>query len=161
MGLDFGIEVKFKNKKTGESITFEIAYWRKFWTLRDEVLRLFGKSTDEYLTIIKPEDLRKIIKLLAEAIVDRDNEMFHDSVWGGNRGRRITAYQIERLCFWDSLFESLLWIKEDKDETRRKQTIDDLEIDERYFYDESSEELEYILMNIEDYDITIEIYNSY
>ena len=160
MGLDFSIEVEFKNKKTGESEIFEIAYWRKFWTLRDEVLRLFGKSTDEYLTIIKPEDLRKIIKLLAEAIADRDNEVFHDSIWGGNVGRRITAHQIERLCFWDSLFESLLWIKEDETSSR-KQVIDDLEIDESYFYGGSSEPLEYMLMHIEDYDFIIKIYNSY
>ncbi len=160
MGLDFSIEVDFKNKKTGESLTFEMAYWRKFWTLRDEVLRLFDQSTDEYLTIIKPEDLRKIIKLLADAITDRDSEIFHDSIWGGNVGRRITVHQIERLCFWDSLFESLLWIKED--EAHREQIIDDLEIDiERYEYDASSEDLEHVLMSIEDYDFTIRIENSY
>lgn len=160
MGLDFSIEVEFKNKKTGESMTFEMAYWRKFWTLRNEVLHLFGKDADEFLTIIKPEDLRKIIKLLAEAIADRDSEIFHDSIWGGNVGRRITARQIERLCLWDSLFESLLWIKED--ETSRKQIIDDLEIDiERFDYEPSSAELEYVLTFIEDYDFTIKIYNSY
>lgn len=160
MGLDFSIEVEFKNKKTGESMTFEIAYWRKFWTLRNEVLHLFGKDADEFLTIIKPEDLRKIIKLLTEAIADRDSEIFHDSIWGGNVGRRITARQIERLCFWDSLFESLLWIKEDK--TSRKQIIDDLEIDiEHYEYDTSNEDLKQVLTSIEDYDITIKIYNSY
>lgn len=160
MGLDFGIKVKFKNKKTGESMIFEMAYWRKFWTLRDEVLHLFGKSTDEFLTIIKPEDLRKIIKLLAEAITDRDNEMFRDSLWGKNEGRRITARQITRLCFWDSLFESLPYIKED--EIHREQIIDDLEIDiECYEYDTSNEDLKHVLMSIEDYDVTIEIYNSY
>lgn len=160
MGLDFSIEVEFKNKKTGESMTFEMAYWRKFWTLRNEVLHLFGKDADEFLTIIKPEDLRKIIKLLAEAIADRDSEIFHDSIWSGNVGRRITVRQIERLCLWDSLFESLLWIKED--ETSRKQIIDDLEIDiERFDYEPSSAELEYVLTFIEDYDFTIKIYNSY
>lgn len=160
MGLDFSIEVEFKNKKTGESMAFEIAYWRKFWTLRNEVLHLFGKDADEFLTIIKPEDLRKIIKLLTEAIADRDSEIFHDSIRGGNVGRRITARQIERLCLWDSLFESLLWIKEDK--TSRKQIIDDLEIDiERFDYEPSSAELEYVLTFIEDYDFTIKIYNSY
>lgn len=159
MGLDFSIRVEFKNKKTGESMTFEIAYWRKFWALRNEVLHLFDRNTDEFLTIIKPEDLAKIINLLAEAITDRDSEI-HDSVWGRNMGRRITARQIERLCFWDSLFESLPYIKEDK--ARREEIIDDLEVDiECYEYDTSNEDLKHILMSIEDYDITIEIYNSY
>ena len=160
MGLDFGIEVIFKHKKTGATTHFEAAYWRKFWALRNEVLRLFDKDSDEYLTVIEPEDLAKIINLLAEAITDRDSWMFENSIWGRNMGRRITVHQITRLCFWDSLFESLPYIKEDK--AHREEIIDDLEIDiERYEYDTSNEDLKHVLMSIEDYDITVEIYNSY
>lgn len=47
MGLDDGLMMRVKNKKTGTMALFEVCYWRKYWGLRNTMLDVFGLQHDE------------------------------------------------------------------------------------------------------------------
>ena len=174
MGLDYSIEVKIKRRKTNDEIAnFEIAYWRKFWSLRSETMRVAMADEDkvikynaDWLLEVKPEVLEDIIECLTSAVADRNDELHSDSIWGSVHGRQITLRQLMRLCPWDNLFarfEDIL--AEDMLDGSREAYLNDIE-DILRDIEEDSEfpdglDLKEILMTLEEYEFSLEIINSY
>lgn len=174
MGLDYSIEVKIKRRKTNDEIAnFEIAYWRKFWSLRSETMRVAMADEDkvikydaDWLLEVKPEVLEDIIECLTSAVADRNDELHSDSIWGSVHGRQITLRQLMRLCPWDNLFarfEDIL--AEDMLDGSREAYLNDIE-DILQDIEEDSEfpdglDLKEILMTLEEYEFSLEIINSY
>lgn len=174
MGLDYSIGVRIKRRKTNDEIAnFEIAYWRKFWSLRSETMRVAMADEDkvikydaDWLLEVKPEVLEDIIECLTSAVADRNDELHSDSIWGSVHGRQITLRQLMRLCPWDNLFarfEDIL--AEDMLDGSREAYLDDIEDilqdieDDSEFPDDL--DLKEILMTLEEYEFSLEIINSY
>ena len=71
MGLDYDISVKIKRRKTGEVLrTIEIAYWRKFWSLRTKTMNVAMANPDKVIKYdadwrleVKPEVLEDIMDI--------------------------------------------------------------------------------------------------
>lgn len=174
MGLDYSIEVKIKRRKTNDKIAnFEIAYWRKFWSLRSETMRVAMADEDkvikydaDWLLEVKPEVLEDIIECLTSAVADRNDELHSDSIWGSVHGRQITLRQLMRLCPWDNLFARFDDIlAEDMLDGSREAYLNDIE-DILQDIEEDSEfpdglDLKEILMTLEEYEFSLEIINSY
>lgn len=174
MGLDYSIGVRIKRRKTNDEIAnFEIAYWRKFWSLRSETMRVAMADEDkvikhdaDWLLEVKPEVLEDIIECLTSAVADRNDELHSGSIWGSVHGRQITLRQLMRLCPWDNLFarfEDIL--AEDMLDGSREAYLNDIE-DIIRDIEEDSEfpddlDLKEILMTLEEYEFSLEIINSY
>lgn len=92
MGLDNGIQIKRTsetNKITELKVfnqnydkelkcDFEVAYWRKCWGLRNDILWLIGKRwSDEWKFNLNKDDVNLIIKLLESYNADN----WEDSIW--------------------------------------------------------------------------------
>jgi hypothetical protein len=174
MGLDYSIGVRIKRRKTNDEIAnFEIAYWRKFWSLRSETMRVAMADEDkvikydaDWLLEVKPEVLEDIIECLTSAVADRNDELHSDSIWGSVHGRQITLRQLMRLCPWDNLFarfEDIL--AEDMLDGSREDYLNDIEDILRDIEDDSEFpndlDLKEILMTLEEYEFSLEIINSY
>lgn len=175
MGLDYSINVKIKRRKTGETInTIEIAYWRKFWSLRSETMRIAMSDEDkviqydaDWLLEVKPEVLEDIIECLTSAVADRNDELHSDSIWGSVTGRQVTLRQLIRLCPWDNLFarfEDIL--AEDMLDGSREAYLNDIDdifedIKKDPEYPVDLIDLKEICMTLEEYEFSLEIINSY
>lgn len=74
MGLDNGIIVRFNKKPRimpkiekcvcGDDISFDAAYWRKCWDLRNDILEVVTHSVEAGYTPLDAKDINKIIKVL-------------------------------------------------------------------------------------------------
>lgn len=97
MGLDNGIVIRHKEGKIifipkkyynnkyyiGDNPHYEIAYWRKCWGIRGEIIRLFVSETfyDSYDIVLEREDIKKLIKLM-KRYTEREYWNTHaDSIW--------------------------------------------------------------------------------
>ena len=177
MGLDYSIEVGIRDRRTNNEVAeIEIGYWRKCYSLRSETMLVALKDEDkvlrrddDYFIETAVDVLEDIIKLLSAAIPDEDNDIFTQSIWGGIVARMITVKQLERMIPWHSLFLRFPDIIDDDKETR-KLRLEELEDDIlKYIEYDMTEagvgretiDLKDILMDIENYQFTLRIYNSY
>lgn len=127
MGLDNGIVVrngKNKNKRikdiwegidSGNDI--EVAYWRKCWGIRDQILTVLGENLEgegEY--ILSAFDLKYIIKLLKEFTNRSYWNQYADSIW------EFDEFKHNQKSIIRNLKKVYRWMKQDPD----------LEV---YFYD--------------------------
>lgn len=176
MGLDYEIDIKLKRKKDNEIVAnFEIAYWRKCWTLRTNTMQVAMANVEDIISYnedwrveVKPEVLGDIIETLSAAVADRNDEMFTDSIWGAHSARQITIRQLSRLCAWDNLFarfEDILTYDniEDREHYLDSGVIADVisDIEDEGDYPDTKFNLYDVLMNLEEYEFSIEIINSY
>lgn len=176
MGLDYEMSIKLKRRKDNEVVAnFEIAYWRKCWTLRTETMRVAMANEenvisydDDWQLEVKPEALGDIIGTLAAAVADREDEMFTDSIWDAHSARQITIRQLSRLCAWDNLFaqfEDILAYEniEDRERYLDNGVIADVirDIEDEGDYPDTKFNLHDVLMTLEEYEFSIEIINSY
>lgn len=165
MGLDLSINIKARKKDSSDYCEVDLAYWRKAWSLRDELLKLFTSNEKDIIT--SNEDLEievpisyleKVIKFLSDLIPDRNNICFTNSMWTDGQTRLTTIQNLENLCKWDSfinLFE-------------QGKIIDITLVD--LFGSKNSiafdcgtgaESLDELLLNFNDYEWTLVLYNSY
>ena len=176
MGLDYEISVKLKRRKDNEVIAnFEIAYWRKCWTLRTKTMEVAMANEENVISYnedwqleVKPEALEDIIETLSAAVADRNDELFTDSIWGAHSARQITIRQLSRLCAWDNLFarfEDILAYEniEDRERYLDSGVIADVirDIEDEGDYPDTKFNLHDVLMTLEEYEFSIEIINSY
>lgn len=176
MGLDYEISVKLKRRKDNEVVAnFEIAYWRKCWSLRTKTMQAAMANDENIISYnedwqleVKPEVLEDIIEILSTAVVDRNDEMFTDSIWGAHSARQITIRQLSRLCVWDNLFacfEDILSYEniEDRERYLDSGVIADVirDIEDESDYPDTKFNLHDVLMTLEEYEFSIEIINSY
>ena len=127
MGLDNGIVVrngKNKNKRikdiwegidSGSDI--EVAYWRKCWGIRDQILTVLNENLEgegEY--ILSALDLKYIIKLLKEFTNRSYWNQYADSIW------EFDEFKHNQKSIIRNLKKVYRWMKQDPD----------LEV---YFYD--------------------------
>lgn len=84
MGLDNGITMKVKIKAEWAEILgikeseFEIAYWRKCWNFRNDVMEYFDSSSEEYAYPMTMDDLEGIEKIISEQIDNKVSETIWD-----------------------------------------------------------------------------------
>lgn len=84
MGLDNGIVMKVKIKAEWAEIIgikeseFEIAYWRKCWNFRNDVMEYFDSSSEEYAYPMIMDDLENIEKIISEQIDNKVSETIWD-----------------------------------------------------------------------------------
>lgn len=176
MGLDYEMSIKLKRRKDNEVVAnFEIAYWRKCWTLRTKTMQVAMANEEnvisydeDYQLEVKPEALEDIIEILSAAVADRNDEMFIDSIWGAHSARQITIRQLSTLCAWDNLFarfEDILAYEniEDRERYLDSGVIADVirDIEDEGDYPDTKFNLHDVLMTLEEYEFSIEIINSY
>lgn len=79
MGLDNGVIVKAKIESPHNNAWWwssngdktEVAYWRKFWGFRNEVVKTFGQESECANIPINNKNIDKLITIL-EKYLDRD-----------------------------------------------------------------------------------------
>lgn len=94
MGLDNGIIIKnYPNQKINmfslkskafdnERREIEIAYWRKCWGIRNDILSILdARFSDEYEIQILKEHIPNIITLLKWYIKNDENWTYTNSIW--------------------------------------------------------------------------------
>lgn len=81
---------------------FEIAYWRKCWNVRGDIIRASyksGNNMDEYQWQLGIDDLKKVIKSL-ELYLDEDYfNRNDDTIWEYDSFKRTTEYAIRNIKF--------------------------------------------------------------
>ena len=174
MGLDYSINVKIKRKMDKEVVAdFEIAYWRKCWSLRTDTMNaVLGNKENvieyknDWCIEAKPEALEDIIEVLAAAISDRNDSIFSDSIWDAPAARQITLRQLIRLGPWDNLFARFDDILSCETIEERAESLNgcydiirDIEDEEDFPNDLIN--LYDALMTLEEYEFSLEIINSY
>lgn len=176
MGLDFSIEAHFHREKDNEVDDFdiEIAYFRKFWSLRTEIMWYADKNPqdvietqEDFLVRTKLEVLPRVMEYLLDACKDRTNIIFEDSIWGEVNGRASVLRQLSRMSDWDNLFVRFPDILVEDEEHRRDYLNNSLIYDAVISITQdadcklSPEEFLDILLHLEDWDISLCFYNSY
>lgn len=174
MGLDYSINVKIKRRKDNEVVAdFEIAYWRKCWSLRTDTMNAVrGKKEnvieykDDWCLIAKPEALEDIIEVLTAALSDRNDAIFSDSIWGAHAARQITLRQLIRLGPWDNLFTRFEDILACETIEEREEYLNDCydiirDIEDEEDFPNDLINLYDALMTLEEYEFSLEIINSY
>ena len=110
MGLDNGIIVKkngttiemYKNKSryiTYEWDTdFEVAYWRKCWNVRADILWLTnGWRHDQSYTVLDKDDIYHIIKLLKS--YNKNTWDKSETIWSWKEHKKINKRHIRNLKY--------------------------------------------------------------
>lgn len=85
MGLDSGIKMRIKISPAWvemlgfDEAIFEIAYWRKCWNFRGDVLDFFGGDVDAYDYPMTIEDFAGINEIISKHISEKTSEIIWDS----------------------------------------------------------------------------------
>lgn len=146
MGLDFSIYVKLKNKRTGDERDFELAYWRKCYGIRDMIVevamndRVKHKDNFQDVDIIcDPTVIHDINEHLIEELGNLNSSYWTDSIWTPFETREQTLHNLAAmLSFEDWLYG--------------KCELDDISFEESPVG---------MLQNVEDYQVYLEVINSY
>lgn len=172
MGLDYSIELNITNKKTKMGDCYEIAYWRKHYSIRSETMRCiqeseaFVEQDDDFRIVATIDAIPILIDFLGKSLADRESDLFTNSLWDHRTARLITVRQLMRMCAWDSLLCEIENIKTIIEPEIRVEAIDEILgdiLEELDSYEDKpiSDSLKNYLIHAEDYDFTIEIINSY
>ena len=62
MGLDNGLVIRKRDQKVSK----EIAYWRKCWNVRGDILDIIDSTEEKYCYEISPNQLLQIVKILSK-----------------------------------------------------------------------------------------------
>lgn len=96
MGLDNGIVIKkIAREQIGlippyiegdtteynNEIRIEVAYWRKCWGIRNEIINILHMNSDQYITEIGVEDIPAIIRMLYKFLSEEYWSKYGDSIW--------------------------------------------------------------------------------
>lgn len=96
MGLDNGIVIKKITKEQielipsyietditeyNDEIRIEIAYWRKCWGIRNEIINILHMDSNQYKTKIDMEDIPAIIRMLYKFLSEEYWSECGDSIW--------------------------------------------------------------------------------
>lgn len=152
MGLDLYLNAKLKNKRTGAERSLPIMYWRKAFGIRDLLVELAQKfqvdSPNSYGDVYFDCSLAivPILKMkLLDAMKINNHEYWTRSIWTATETRCCTLNQLGNLIAFED------WLCGDCDNETLFDELSELE-------DERSVPLE---GNPEDYEIIMEVVNSY
>ena len=96
MGLDNGIVIKRIAREQIElippyiecdtteynnEIRIEIAYWRKCWGIRSEIINILHMNSNQYKTEIDMKDIPAIIRMLYKFLSEEYWNKYGDSIW--------------------------------------------------------------------------------
>ena len=62
-------------------IRIEIAYWRKCWGIRNEIINILHMNSNQYKTEIDVEDIPAIIRMLYKFLSEEYWSKYGDSIW--------------------------------------------------------------------------------
>lgn len=82
MGLDSGLIMRVKNTSTGTTISREIAYWRKYWELRNKIVERFNINDNSKFFFKDADTLLSLIELIDfEVRKAVDNSEHLSTIW--------------------------------------------------------------------------------
>lgn len=112
MGLDFSIELKIKNKDFIKEI--EMAYWRKCYSIRDNIINFcinsgfLIKADEDFSYECKIDILLSLINYIREEYKNSESELFCNSIWGESDCKEMTYNQIIRLENFNTILYSII-----------------------------------------------------
>lgn len=152
MGLDLFLNAKLKNKRTGIERNLPIMYWRKAFGIRDLLVELAQKfqvdSPNNYGDVYFDCSLAivPILKMkLLNAMKTNNHEYWTDSIWTPTETRCCTLNQLANLIAFED------WVCGDCDNETLFDELSELEYERGVPLDG----------NREDYEIIMEVVNSY
>lgn len=162
MGLDYLITLKAKNKNSTDVHELELCYWRKYWSLRDELqylvrsemnkeYKIYDDFPDDCVTSCTTDILKPLIELLLDLEKDSENQVWHNCIFSSISARVNTLSQINELILVDYFFDSF---KEDScvDVERLSESLCDYPFLEDFLNNKR---------DFNNYDFSIEFINSY
>jgi len=181
MGQELTVTMQFKNRKTGVKSEFLMAYWRKGWSMTDEIIRFINDtasseiiSEDEQSYILESNFIYSLKDFLYEQLGDTESYSFSNSFWGSYTCYQQTIRQFRNITAWIQFYANRFNVL---DEIENATASDEQPCFDGCFdpdalgdmfveYSESEakdkeKEFIYILHHLGDYDITIEVLNSY
>lgn len=146
MGLDLYLDIKLKNKRTGDERNLELAYWRKCYGIRDMLVEVAMndrvKHKDNYADvciICNAATIHDINEHLIEELGNLNSSYWTDSIWTPFETREQTLRNLATML----TFEDWLY---------GKCELNDIS------FEESPTGM---LQNVEDYEVYLEVINSY
>ena len=92
MGLDNGLVIRKRNQKVSK----EIAYWRKCWNIRGDILDIIDSTEEKYCYEISPSQLLQIVKILSKY----NEKNWDHSIWSWDDIKHSIKKQILTIPFW-------------------------------------------------------------
>ena len=77
----------------------EIAYFRKCWGIRGEIIRLLHVEDDEYKILVEKEDIIPIVKILMKYLDREYYDENADSIWEYDEYKENTQHSIINLMW--------------------------------------------------------------
>ena len=182
MGQELIVTMRFEDKKTGELMhEFLIAYWRKSWSMTDEVFKfirdtptkeVFSEDSQSYkLNALFIYDFKKF---LLDQLADKNSDAFSNSFWGSFVCYQQTVRQLGNINAWLEFFSNRYEVLDEIENAAAsgEQPCFDgcfdpdaigymlSEYDGEILKDKEKE-LVYVLYHLDNYRMVIEVENSY
>lgn len=108
MGLDNGIVIRKLTEEQFNQIPdrislndrleeYELCYWRKCWSIRNQINRLIKMGEDEFDKQLKQEDIEGIIAILKKHLNKDYYNDYADTIWSYNEIKNVLKSQIKNL----------------------------------------------------------------
>lgn len=184
MGQELTVKMHFENKVTGEvEHKFLMAYWRKCWSMTDEIFRFIRDtasgdiiSEKEQSYILDPMFIYDFRDFLLEQLANRDSYAFSNSFWGSFVCHQQTVRQLGNINAWIEFFSNRHEVLDEIENAAANgeqpcfdgcfdpdaigYMLSEYEGEGERFKDKEKE-LVYVLYHLNDYRMTIEVFNSY
>lgn len=182
MGLDFYIDVVVYDKKTGnvaEGCCYELAYWRKHYSLRDRLMALADEywledykekeGNDDYLRTCSPDAINEVINILLENLKNEDSNFWTNTVfWDKHCVRLVTLQRLPAMVAFQQYYLSRYSTEELQDSSEFEADMEALNIkeDEDLHHKESKSPVLYEMLDMartfpDDYGVVLQFVNSY
>ena len=110
MGMDCEINAIVRKKNNPkENVRIELAYWRKTYSLRDELVEIASNSpylisteAGDVVFNCRPQILIDIITRFAAGLTDDNDYLWKDSIWSPAQTKDITIENMRKLCAFNS-----------------------------------------------------------
>ncbi len=114
MGQELIVTMRFEDKKTGElKHEFLMAYWRKGWSMTDEVFKFIRDtacegiiSEDNQSYKLEPMFIYDFKDFLLKQLADRESYAFSNSFWGSFVCYQQTVRQLGNINAWIEFFSN-------------------------------------------------------
>lgn len=182
MGQELIVTMRFEDKRTGElSHEFLMAYWRKCWSMTDEVFRFIRNtasegiiSEDDQSFKLEPMFIYDFKDFLLEQLANRESYAFSNSFWGSFVCYQHTVYQLGNINAWIEFFSNRYEVLDEVENARASGEqpcfggcfdIDAIgymlsEYEGEILKDKEKEFI-HVLYHLDNYRMVIEVENSY
>lgn len=182
MGQELNVIMRFEDKRTGELMhEFLMAYWRKGWSMTDEVFKFIRKtsrdiiiSKDDQSYKLEPTFIYDFRDFLLEQLANREAYSFSNSFWGSFVCYQQTVYQLGNVSAWIEFFSNRYEVLDEIEDAKAngEQPCFDGCFDpdaigymlseyEGEIFKDKEKEFVHVLYHLDNYRMVIEVENSY